>query len=111
MKVLVSADQIVFVAPVGVAGAVGVVLEDEDLPTNPLLLEPLLGPLYEPFEDSLSRLVVGDDIFDVVAFRSGELRMRADIEVEAGSVLQEDVGGPSPGDDTPEQLPSHFDGT
>ena len=92
MEVLVPADQVVLVAPVGVAGAIGVVLEDEDLAPNSLFLQTLLGSLDQALEDSLACLVVRDHIFDHIALGSGELGMGSNVEVEPGSVLQEHVG-------------------
>ncbi len=81
MKVLVPAHQVVLVAPVGVAGAVGVVLEDEDLSPDPLLLEAILGSAYQSLEDPLPRLVVGNNRFELIAFWRRKLGMGADIEI------------------------------
>ena len=53
VEVLVPADQVVLVAAIGVAGTVGVVLEDEDLAADPFFLETLLSPLDQAFQDSL----------------------------------------------------------
>ena len=43
---------------VGVAGAVGVVLEEEHLAADAFLAEALLSALYEPLENALAGLVV-----------------------------------------------------
>jgi hypothetical protein len=90
--------------PVRVPGAVGVVLEDIDLTSDPLLLETLLGTPYQALEDPLSRLVVGDDVFEVVALGGCELGVGADIEIETGPVLEKHVRRPPPGDDTPKEI-------
>ena len=52
-------DQIVLVAPVGVAGAVGVVLEQVDVAGDALLVQPQFGGGQEVLQDALARLVVG----------------------------------------------------
>ena len=67
------ADQVVLVAAVGVAGRVGVVLEQVDLARDALVVEPLLGVEQQPLEDPLPRLVVGDQLADVVALGRGVL--------------------------------------
>src|SRR5690606_33943698 len=109
-EVLVPAHQVVLVAAVGVARRVGVVLEEVDLPSDPLLFQPLLGRVDEAFEDALTGLVVGHDIGQRVTLGSGVLGVAADVEVEPGAVLQEAVGGPPPGHDPAEQVPSHLVG-
>src|ERR1035437_889599 len=48
-----SSDQVVLVAAVGVAGRVGVVLEDIDLAGYTLVGYPLLGICDEPLNDAL----------------------------------------------------------
>ena len=77
---------------IGVAGAVGVVLEDEDLAPDPFLFEPFLRTPHQALEDPLPRLVMGDDVLERVALRSGELRMRSDVQIEPGAILQKHVG-------------------
>jgi hypothetical protein len=96
MEVLVPADQVVLMTSIRVSGAIGVVLENEDVAANTFFFETLLGPGHETFEDPLSGFVMGDDVLDAVALRCGVLGVRSHIEVEAGPVLQKDVGRPSP---------------
>ena len=91
-------------AAVGVAGGVGVVLEEVDLAADALLAEPLLGAADEAFEVALPRLVVHDEVGDRVALRGGVLGVAADVEVEAGAVLEEDVARASPRHDPTEQV-------
>jgi hypothetical protein len=86
-----AADQVVLVAAVGVASRVGVVLEQVDLARDALVVESLLGILEQSLEDPLPRLVVGDQLDDVVALRCGVLRVAAHVEVEPGAVAEEDV--------------------
>ena len=104
------ADQVVLVAAVGVAGRVGVVLEQVDLAGDALVVQPLLGVEEQPLEDPLPRLVVGDQLDDVVALRGGVLGVAADVEVEPGAVAQEDVAAAAPADDLAEQVAGHLVG-
>ena len=97
-------------AAVGVARAVGVVLEEEHLAADALFTKALLGALHEPFEDALPRLVVDDDVVDRVALGRRVLGVAADVEVEARAVLEEDVAGAAPRHDAPEQVARYFVG-
>src|SRR4029077_1839183 len=63
---------------------------------------------HEPLEDPLARLVVRDQAWQPVAFRCGVLGMAADIEVQTGSVAQEDVGRAAPGHDPAKQVTGDF---
>jgi len=96
------------VAAVGVARGVGVVLEQVDDPSDPLFPEPLLGGADEPFQDPLSRLVVRDEVAEGVALRRGVLGMAADVEIEAGPVLEEDVRRATPAHDPAEEVARHL---
>ena len=91
-------------AAVGVARRVRVVLEEEDLAFDPVLVEACLGALDEAREDPLPRLVLGDEVLELVALRRRVLGVAADVEVEARAVLQEDVGGAAPVHDAPEEV-------
>jgi len=95
-EVAVPLDEVVLVASVGVAGGVGVVLEQEHLAPDALLPQALLGAADEAFEDALTRLVVDDEIVDRVALGRGVLGVAADVEVEPGAVLEEHVAGATP---------------
>src|SRR5262249_23232017 len=103
-EVALALDEIVLVAAVGVAGRVGVVLEEEDLASDALLAQALLRALHEPFEDALPRLVVHDEVVDRVAFRRRVFGVAADVEVQASAVLEEHVARTSPRHDAPEQV-------
>ena len=107
-EVAVALDEIVLVAPVGVAGGVGVVLEQEHLAPDALLPQALLGTADEALEDALTRLVVDDEIVDRVALGRGVLGVAADVEVEPGAVLEEHVAGAAPRNDPPEQVASNL---
>src|SRR5262247_608959 len=100
----VAAHQIVLVAAVGVPRGVGVVLEKEDVPGDAILTQPLLRLVEEILHDALPRLVVDDEIGDVVALGSGVLGMEPRVEVEPRPVLQEDVGIARTRDDLLEEV-------
>jgi hypothetical protein len=102
--------EVVLVAAVAVAGRVGVVLEEVDRAADPLLAQALLGRHQQALEDALTGLVVHDEVVQRVALRRGVLGVGADVEVQAGTVLQEHVAASPPRHDTPEQVPSDFVG-
>jgi hypothetical protein len=83
--------QVVLVATVRVPRRVGVVLEQEHVPGDALLVQADLGSPQEGLEDTLPRLVVGHQVEDRIALRRGVLGMGANVEVQAGAVLQEHV--------------------
>ena len=107
-ELAVPADQVVLVAAVRVAGRVGVVLEQVDLARDALVVQPLLGVDQQALEDPLAGPVVGDQVGDRVAFGGRVLGVGADVEVEAGTVAQEDVAGASPGHHPAEQVARHL---
>ncbi len=100
----VAADQVVLVTAVGVARGVGVVLEEEDVAGDPVLAKPLLRLVQEILDDALARLVVDDEVGDVIALRSRVLGMEARVEIEPRPVLEEDIGVARPGNDLLEQV-------
>ena len=110
LELPVPADEVVLVAAVGVAGRVGVVLEEVDVTGDALLLEALLGVDEQSLEDALPRLVVRDQRDDVVALGRRVLRVAADVEVEPGAVAQEHVARAAPRDHPAEQVPGHLVG-
>src|SRR5207248_1573428 len=103
-EVALAFDEVILVTAVRVARAISVVLEEEHLAANSLLAEALLGALHEPFEDALAGLVVDHEVADRVAFWGRVLGMAADVEVEAGAVLEEDVARPAPGNHPAEEV-------
>ena len=92
----VPGHQIVLVTAVGVAGRVGVVLEEIDVARDSLLVQAAFGVDEQAFENALARLVVGDQLGHVVAFGSCVFRMRSHVEVETGAVPQEDIAAAAP---------------
>jgi hypothetical protein len=107
-EVVAPARQVVLVTPIGVAGGVGVVLEQVDDATDALVTQPCLGRPDETLQDPLAGLVVGYEVFDRVALGRGVLGMAPDIEVQTGAVFEEDVARPPPAHDASEQVPSDF---
>jgi hypothetical protein len=109
-EVVTPGREVVLVAAVAVAGRVGVVLEQVDDAADALFAQSGLSRHEQLLEDALARLVVGDEVEDRVALRGGVLGMAADVEVEAGAVGEEHVGGPAPRHDAPEQVAGHLVG-
>ncbi len=109
-EVALALDEVVLVAAVRVARAVGVVLEEEHLAAYALFAEALLRALDEALEDAFSGLVVDDEVADRVALGCRVLGMAADVEVEAGAVLEEHVARPTPRDDPAEEVTSDLVG-
>ena len=109
-EVVAAAGEVVLVAAVGVAGRVGVVLEQVDDAADALLAQALLGADQQLLEDPLPRLVVDDEVVDRVALGRGVLGVGADVEVQPGAVGQEHVAAAAPGHDPPEQVAGHLVG-
>ena len=86
-------------AAVGVARRVGVVLEEENVSGQPVLAQALLRLVPEVLDDPLARLVVADELGDVIALGRRVLGVEPGVEVEARAVLEEDVRVAGPGDD------------
>jgi hypothetical protein len=107
-ELAVPPDQVVLVAPVGVARGVGVVLEQVDVAGDALLAQPPVGVHEQALQDPLASLVVHDQVGDVVALGGGVLGVAADVQVEPGAVAQEHVAAAAPGDHTPEEVPGHL---
>jgi hypothetical protein len=105
-----AADQVVLVAAVGVAGGVGVVLEQVDVAVDAVVGEPVLGVDHQPFEDPLPCPVVRDEVDQVVALGRRVLGVAADVEVEPRTVAQEDVAAAPPRHDPSEEVARHLVG-
>src|SRR6266536_2052461 len=104
LELAVARHQVVLVAAVGVAGRVGVVLEQEDLAGDALFVQAGLGGGQQALEDALAGLVVGDQLEHRVALGRGVLGVGADVQVQPGAVLEEHVGRPSPRHHPAEQV-------
>jgi hypothetical protein len=66
-----TAGEVVLVAAVTVARAVGVVLEQIHRAANALLVQPLFGRLHQPFQDAFAGLVVHQHLVEAVALGRG----------------------------------------
>ena len=78
-------------AAVRVSRGVRIVLEQIDVPSNPLFGETLLSINHKAFENSLPRLVVGHRGNYVVAFRRRVLGMTSHVEIKPGSIPQKNI--------------------
>ena len=59
-KVIISAGEIVLVAPIAIASRISVITKEVDISANSLFVEPLLSGLHKLLKNPLSRLVMGD---------------------------------------------------
>ena len=109
-ELTLPANQIVLVTSVGVAGRIGVVLEEVDVAGDALFAQPAFGVDQQTFEGALAGLVVHHQVDDVVAFGRRVFGMAPDVEVEACAVAEKDVAGSAPRDDPPKQVPSDLIG-
>ena len=75
------------------------------LPEMPVFPQPLLRLVQEVLDDALAGLVMDDELGDVVALGRRVLGVEAGVEVEAGAVLEEDIGVAGARDDLLEQVP------
>src|SRR5664279_6591717 len=91
LKLSRSSDQVVLVAAVGVAGRVGVVLEDVDLAGNTLVTNPLLGVGDKSLDNALSSFVMGDQLSDVVTFGCRVLGVAAHVKIQPGAVGEKHI--------------------
>ena len=82
----IAADQVVLVAAIRVAQGVRVVLQQVDLAADGLL-----GAVGQLVKQQVARAVVGDQLVQAIAFCSSELRVRADVQVEARGALGVDI--------------------
>src|SRR5262249_32486263 len=95
---------------VGVAGRVGVVLEEVDLAADAFLTQALLGAANQALEVPLPCLVVHDQVGDGVTLGRRVLGVAADVEIEPRAVLEERVARTTPRHDAREQVPGAFVG-
>ena len=102
-EVVPPARQVVLVAPVRVAGRVGVVLEQVDDAAHPFVAKARLRGADEAFEDPLPCLVVRDEIVCRVTLWRRVLRVAADVQIEPCTIFEEDIRRSSPAHDPPEQ--------
>jgi hypothetical protein len=77
--------------PVGIADRIRIVLEQQDICLNAVFPQALLGLVPEVVDDPLTRLVVDDELGNVIALGRRVLGVEPGVEVEARAVLEEDV--------------------
>ena len=97
-------------AAVGVAGRVGVVLEQVDVAGDAFFAQATFGIDQQALEGAFAGLVVDHQLDDVVAFGRGVLGMGADVEIQPGAVAKEDVARPAPRDDAAKKITGDFVG-
>ncbi len=107
-ELAMAPDQVVLVAPVGVSGGVGVVLEQVDISGDTFFAQPPVGVDEQAFQDPLAGLVVHHQVGDAVALGGGVLRVAAHVQVEPGTIAQEYIAAAAPGDHAPEEVSGHL---
>ena len=91
--------------PVGIADRICIVLEQQDICLNAVFPQALLGLVPEVVDDPFTRLVVDDELGNVIALGRRVLGVEPGVEVEARAVLEEDVRVAGAGDDLLEEVP------
>jgi hypothetical protein len=79
-----------------------------DVARDAFLAQPPLGFDQQPLEDPFACLVVRHQVRDRVALGCGVLRVAADVEVEPGAVLEEDIAAATPRHHPTEQVAGHL---
>ena len=109
-EVVLTGGAVILVTAVGVAGRVGVVLEQVDLAPDALFAQPLLGAGEKLLENAFTGFVVRHQVVDGVALGRGVLGVRAHIEVQAGAIGEKDVAAPPPRHHASEEIAGNFVG-
>ena len=91
VEVDITIYEVVLVTAIAVAHEVGVVLEDRELAGDAFFANLLLGIDLEIFEDSLSGLVVDDELAGRCTLRGRVFGMTTRILVETRPILEKDV--------------------
>jgi hypothetical protein len=95
-KVVISAREIVLVAPIAIASRISVIAKEVDISANSFFVEPFLSRLHELLKDPLPCLVMGHEVIERVTFSGGILRVRADVQIQTCPICKENIGGPPP---------------
>jgi hypothetical protein len=103
-KVIISAGEIVLVAPIAIASRISVIAKQVDISANSLFIETFLSRLHELLKDPLPRLVMGYEVIERVAFACGIFRVRSNVEIQTCAICKEDIGGPSPRNNPAKQV-------
>ena len=104
-KIPASVEQVVFVATVGISLRIDVVAEQVDpLPFRShgrgarcAGVHAFVGAIGESDEHGVSRAILGEKIVEAVAFSGRVFGVGADVQVEASSVAEEEIGGATTG--------------
>src|SRR5215472_7014346 len=91
--------------PVGITGRIRIVLEQQDISPHAVFPQARLGLAPDVVDDPLTRLVVDDELGDVIALGRRVLGVEPGVEVKARAVLEEDVRVAAAGDDLLEKVP------
>ena len=95
-------------AAVGVAGRIGVVLEQIDVAADAFVGQPLLGVDQQILEHPLPGAVMRDELEQVVTLGRRVLGMTAHVEVQPGTVTQEHVRTAAPRDHPAKEVPGNL---
>ena len=85
-KIDVAAHEEVFMAPIGVAKRIRIVLENVDFPGEAFFSQSFFRCRQASLEQSLAGFIVDDEIKNVVALGGGILRMAACVLVKSSAV-------------------------
>jgi hypothetical protein len=107
-KINVTAHEEVFMAPIGIAERVRIVLENVDFSRQTFFTQSFLSCRQTSFEQSLTGFIVDDEIKNVVALGGRVLRMAACVLIKPSPVYQKRVGGPTVRNKTFKNIPQHL---
>ena len=107
-KIHIPAHQIIFMAAVGIAQRIRIVLENINLSRKPFLTQPLLRRRQAGLQQPLARLVVDHEVRNVVALGRGVFGMAAGVLIEPRAVDEKGVGGPAVGNQAFEDIAQHL---
>ena len=107
-KIDVAAHQEIFMAAVGIAERVRIVLENVDFPGQTFFPQPFFSRRQTGFKKPLTGFIMDDEIKNVVALGGGILRMAAGVLIKPSAVHQKGVGGPAVRNETFKNIPQHL---
>ncbi len=107
-KIYVAAHEEVFMAPVGIAERIRIVLENVDFPGQTFFPQSFFSSRQTGLKQPLTGFIVDDEIENVVALGGGILRMAAGVLVKPSAVYQKGVGGPAVWNETFKNIPQHL---
>lgn len=107
-KVHIPAHEEIFMAAVGIAEGIRIVLEYEDVAGKPFFTQAFLGDGEATFQNALAGFVVNDEVDEVIALGSGVFRMAAGVLVKPGSISQKGIRGPTVGNEPLKNVTEDF---